>query len=365
MQTAVETVRQELVKAIGLAKCRKCGCLGEFLDGLLSAADLPAEAATLVEEARAGRQRMEAVEYPCLGCSHCYPAVASNALAQAFPQLDLHSACGFEVREGWPPVPGDYFVLCQGSDCTVAVSTLGDVALAARIADAKPPALCIVGKTETENIGIDKVVRNIAANTDIGTLILVGQDPPGHHPGRTLLALAENGVDEGMRVIGSPGKRPVLRNVTPEEVAAFRRRVRVIDLIGETDPARITAAIEQHNTPTPPKPSCGCSSCPTPPQPTSEPPPIQAGEPKSIEMDKAGYFVILPQRPEGRLLVEHYGYDNALLRRIEGADARTIYWTIIENGWVSQLSHAAYLGKELARAEAAMLHGYEYIQDGA
>ncbi|BAE50007.1 Tetrahydromethanopterin S-methyltransferase [Paramagnetospirillum magneticum AMB-1] len=365
MLAAVETIHHELGTAIGLAKCRKCGCLGEFLDGLVLAVDLPTEAMALVEEARAGRQRMEAVEYPCLGCSHCYPAVASNALAQAFPQLDLHAACGFEIREGWPPVPGDYFVLCHGADCTVAVSTLGDVALAARIADLKPPALCMVGKTETENIGIDKVVRNVAANPDITTLILVGQDPPGHQPGRTLLALAENGVDEAMRVIGSPGKRPILRNVTPDEVATFRQRVQIIDLIGEIDPGRIIAAIEQHNTPAPQKPSCGCSSCPTTSPATSEPPMVQAGEPRSIEMDKAGYFVVLPQRPERRLLVEHYGYDNALLRRIEGADSRTIYWTIIENGWVSQLSHAAYLGKELARAEAAMLHGYEYTQDGA
>jgi tetrahydromethanopterin S-methyltransferase subunit A len=42
-----------------------------------------------------------------------------------------------------------------------------------------------------------------------------------------------------------------------------------------------------------------------------------------------------------------------------------MYSTIIENGWVSQLSHAAYLGKELARAELALRLGGEYVQDGA
>lgn len=361
MQSAADTIRQELGTAIGLAKCRKCGCLGELLDGLASAG-IPL---ALTGEVQAWRERMEPAEYPCLGCAHCYPAVASNALSQAYPDLDLQTACGFEIRAGWPPVPGDYFNLCHGADCTVAVSTLGDVALAARLADLKPAALCIVGKTETENIGIDKVVRNIVANPDIATLILVGEDPPGHLPGKTLLALTENGVDERMRVIGSPGKRPVLRNVTPGEVEAFRSRVRVIDLICETDPDRIAAAIEQHAIPVQQKSSCGCSTCHAPPAATNEPLTIQAGEPKSIEMDKAGYFVVLPQRAEARLLVEHYGYDNTLLRRIEGTDARTIYWTIIENGWVSQLSHAAYLGKELARAEAAMQHGLEFIQDGA
>ncbi len=43
-------------------------------------------------------------------------------------------------------------------------------------------------------------------------------------------------------------------------------------------------------------------------------------------------------------------------------DARGIYWTILENEWVSDLSHAAYLGKELAFAEVALKNGKEYEQ---
>jgi tetrahydromethanopterin S-methyltransferase subunit A len=39
-----------------------------------------------------------------------------------------------------------------------------------------------------------------------------------------------------------------------------------------------------------------------------------------------------------------------------------LYSTIIGAGWVSQLSHAAYLGRELARAEFS-LHGLAYVQD--
>ncbi|MBZ0277512.1 MAG: DUF4346 domain-containing protein, partial [Anaerolineae bacterium] len=92
---------------------------------------------------------------------------------------------------------------------------------------------------------------------------------------------------------------------------------------------------------------------------------VQAHEPARIEMDKAGYFVILPQPRTSTIRVEHYAYDHVLLRVIEGEDARRIYWTIIENGWVSLLSHAAYLGKELAKAELSMEHGFKYVQDGA
>ncbi len=82
-------------------------------------------------------------------------------------------------------------------------------------------------------------------------------------------------------------------------------------------------------------------------------------------MDKAGYFVILPLADKDIITVEHYAYDNALLRTVQGANARAIYMTMVANGWVSELSHAAYLGKELAKAELSLQHGFKYVQDGA
>jgi tetrahydromethanopterin S-methyltransferase subunit A len=70
-------------------------------------------------------------------------------------------------------------------------------------------------------------------------------------------------------------------------------------------------------------------------------------------------------RTTHRLNRTHYSYDNRLLRVIEGKDARSVYWTIIENGWITQLSHAAYLGKELAKAEISIKSGLGYLQDAA
>ncbi len=61
----------------------------------------------------------------------------------------------------------------------------------------------------------------------------------------------------------------------------------------------------------------------------------------------------------------YYSYDNTLLRVIEGKDARSIYWTIIENKLVTLLSHAAYHGKELEKAELSYKLGIKYVQDGA
>lgn len=61
--------------------------------------------------------------------------------------------------------------------------------------------------------------------------------------------------------------------------------------------------------------------------------------------------------------MEQYSYDNSHLRTIEGKDARSIYLTVIQNGWISELTHAAYLGKELEKAELSMKLGFRYVQD--
>ena len=86
---------------------------------------------------------------------------------------------------------------------------------------------------------------------------------------------------------------------------------------------------------------------------------------KPVALDRAGYFVVLPLSERGVINVEHYSYDNMLQRVIEGASARALYLRIIEEGWVTELSHAAYMGKELTKAELSLQHHFKYIQDGA
>ena len=128
---------------------------------------------------------------------------------------------------------------CNGHIQSIIQETLSSVELAEVLANIKPKGLCIVGKTETENIGIDKVIKNIITNPTIKFLIVAGKDPQGHQSGKTILALYENGVDEKMKVIGSPGRRPILRNVTISEVERFRKQVKVIDMIGCEDVDKI------------------------------------------------------------------------------------------------------------------------------
>lgn len=264
----------------------------------------------------------------------------------------------------WPPEAGEYFLFPGNRGCHVAVSTLASASLADEVARLAPKGLCIVGKTETENIGIDKLIRNTITNPAIHCLILAGRESEGHRSGATLLSLCGRGVDGRMRVVGSPGRRPVLKNVTCRDVEAFRNQVRLVDMIGCDDAQvvarRIRALARETHMP------CGVNESarfvkPLRPAPVER---VEAVEPSGVKLDKAGYFVILPVPGKGIISVEHYAGDNRLLRIIEGRDARSLYSTIIGNGWVSQLSHAAYLGKELQRAELSMKLGFKYLQDG-
>ena len=228
----------------------------------------------------------------------------------------------------------------------------------------------MVGKMETENLGIEKVIINTISNPAIHFLIASGLESKGHNSGNTLISLWMYGIDENRRVINSTGKRPVLANITREEVEAFRKQVEVIDMVGCEDIDKIAAKIQELVEKF--SPLCNCQDFDKKyesikPGKIANVEIIQAKEPEpeNIKLDKAGYFIIIPQPDKKIITVEHYSYDNKLLRIIEGNDARNIYYTIIENNWVKELSHAAYLGRELTKAELSMEFGFKYVQDGA
>lgn len=400
----IEAVQVELKAGMKLAKCVQCGCMAGGLDTLRQQLqEIPGgEVAELAEKIAGWKTQMKPIHYACLGCEYCHPAVAKNAFSKAFPEAALPSAltCGFQVAEGeWPSVLGEYFVLDKTAP--VAVATLASVRLAEELARLKPAGLALVGKLETENIGIDKVVKNVISNPAIRTIIVAGVEPKGHQSGSALLALAQNGVDENNRVIGSTAKLPVLRNVTRVEIESFRQQVQVMDLRGCEDLAKTIAHVaeltfqattacscggecadeigasstaaqssplltlpllaEPETVGTCSDPTCSChAEIPSSPEIVVA---VDAGRP--IPMDKAGYFVVLPVAERGVINVEHYGYDNTLLHVIEGPNARVLYLNIVDQKWISELSHAAYLGKELAKAELSLRRGFKYVQDGA
>jgi len=355
MQEAVAQLRE----AVQARKCWSCGCLHDALKAIDRALPEPRQPRDLADVIRSARSRLAEVRYDCLGCDVCYPAVSVNALNRAGLSVQLECATGdVEARDGWPPLPGDYTV--RHYQAPVAVCTLTENTLVGPIAEAAGPELAMVGTLQTENLGIERLIQNVVANPNIRFLVLCGSDSRkriGHLPGQSLVALSRSGVDGDSRIIGAHGRRPVLHNVERRAVEHFRRTVEVLDLVGTDDPARVLAAVRD----------CAARD-PGPAEPYAETAIVETLRgfvPERMTPDPAGYFVVYADRRRGRLSLEHYGNDGVLDVVVEGATAAELYTPVVERGLVSRLDHAAYLGRELARAERALESGESYIQDGA
>jgi len=90
----------------------------------------------------------------------------------------------------------------------------------------------------------------------------------------------------------------------------------------------------------------------------------KAGTEERYASDMVGWFKIEVDREEGLIAATHYPFEGKEQDAIiKGLDARGIYLAIIGKGLISKLDHAAYLGKELAKAEIALRMGRAYIQD--
>ena len=350
-----EQAISQLREAARAKKCWTCGCLHSSLGSIERAFPDGAGPKELADVIGANCSKLEDIEYDCLGCQICYPAIAMNALS-----VDV-GACpteAVEEREGWPPLPGSYTTLRY--QAPVAVCTLTNETLAAEITENGLEELAVVGTLQTENLGIERLILNTLANPNIRFLVLCGpdsQEAVGHLPGQSLVALAQSGVDERMRIIGAKGKRPRLRNITPETVEHFRRAVEVLDLVEEEQVAAVRAAVTEaaSRNPGPAEPSA----------PARVVPHLAGYVPERMVSDPAGYFVVYPDRARARLSLEHYRNDGVIDLVIEGKTAAEIYSAAIDKELLSRLDHAAYLGRELARAERALETGDAYVQDRA
>ena len=357
--SALKLIQDQMDSAIAAPKCHKCGCLHQTVEAL--AATEPGQT-ELAEALQRAKQVFVPKEYDCLGCPICYPAIAANAFAEAYPtagaQLDLCPTEEPQKRTGWPPLPGDYRVL--KFKAPVAICTLNSSDLAEQIAASHPAPVAIVGTMHTENLGIERVIQNTLSNPNVRFLLLCGEDTEqaiGHLPGQSLAMLFKNGIDERGRIIGAKGKRPVLRNVSKEQLYAFREQVTLFTLIGEQRVDSILQAVDSLAA-RDPGPFSGDV---TVPQVES----IQAKEPDRLTLDPAGYFVVYPDQRMKRLALEHYKNSGVLDCVLEGDSAAALYATVIERELVTRLDHAAYLGRELARAERSLETGEAYVQDKA
>lgn len=256
----------------------------------------------------------------------------------------------------WPVQPGDYEVF--QSKASVAIALLGS------LKDFDPDSflsfknIAIIGSLTTENLGIEHIVKNIIANPFIRHLVLFGQDISGHLPGDAILNLKENGISEKQRIIGASGARPILKNILTSEVEHFRKQVLLHNLVGQKDFTLLSRVLTSiaFSTPEPYKVGLRVELVEI----------AEAKPAKRLMLDPEGYFVIMAmQVKENPIYVEHYKNNGRLMHIIEGRDAATVCSTILKMGLVSQMDHAAYLGRELAKAEISIAKKERYVQDRA
>lgn len=108
-----------------------------------------------------------------------------------------------------------------------------------------------------------------------------------------------------------------------------------------------------------------------------------------IDLDPSGYFLIYLEREDGLICAAHYSNDindkgvavdpetgepipcSVPVKRLpttvyKGRTAKELGMKLTEEAspcQISRLDHALYLGRELVRAEIALISGNEYIQD--
>jgi dihydropteroate synthase len=90
---------------------------------------------------------------------------------------------------------------------------------------------------------------------------------------------------------------------------------------------------------------------------------IEAVGEDQLRPDEMGWFRIQVDRERKQVVAAHFRDADRPDLTVLGRDATEMYQTILRRGLVGNLDHAAYLGKELAKAELALRLGRSYLQD--
>lgn len=404
------SLSRSLAKIGTIEKCEGCSCyidaINEF-DAVLKDVvdDAPQEARTEIDQLCKKHQST----HNCIGCDPCYPVAVSNQLFEisggksadieslaasgacdvptvitrdkslpvttitANDQSCADESCGYNVPQttaqpsvsktfsaaemAWTVETGDYRL--GNPKGSVAIATLASEELYKQFSTKLCDDNCtICGKVFTENIGIEKVVKNIVANPTIRFLMLCGQEAKGHQTGACIKALHANGINERGRIADAPGKRPWIRTLNAEQVKRFQEQVELVDLIGCDDLATIEAKASELADRNPGMMAGQALKAEGVPH-------HLARETIKLTLDRAGFFIIHPKPEANWLMVEHYENSGRATCVIEESDPAKICAEIIERGLISQLDHAAYLGRELERAKLSMQLDFTFRQDRA
>ena len=155
---------------------------------------------------------------------------------------------GFEILKVDPPpeYPPEDGRFLRGNDYSpVAVVAILDTydfkippELIKLVEVAVESGAALAGTLQTENIGIEKIVANVVANSNIRNMVLCWRESQGHLPADALINLVKNGVakDKRRTIVGAKAPTPYLPNISLEAIERFRKQVTILNLISEDDP---------------------------------------------------------------------------------------------------------------------------------
>ena len=225
------------------------------------------------------------------------------------------------------------------------------------------PGVAIAGMVYTANLGITRIIVNITSNPAIRFLLICGKDSTLFKPGQSLVALVEKGVDDTRRIIDAAGYDPVLPSIDPEQVHQFRKQVEILDWTGEEDLQVLQERVKSLSDRNPgvftsEKKETGET------RRQEEFDSIRpGGQREPLLYDPKGYFVITIEPEQKEILLRHYLPDHTPAHEMRGRGATSMLLGLLRDGLVTQLSHAGYLGEELAKAQIALQFALRYDQD--
>lgn len=90
---------------------------------------------------------------------------------------------------------------------------------------------------------------------------------------------------------------------------------------------------------------------------------------RDFVMDKGCYLLVKVYQDTHEIGVAVCNYEHVILKEFRGRIAQEVYDTLLKydrdnnKNWITRFEHAAYLGKELKKAEIAMALSLEYVQE--
>lgn len=252
----------------------------------------------------------------------------------------------------WPPSPANTTVINKQGCIAICTNATDHTLL-----DLKHPQIAIAGSCVTVNPGLLRMVATIVANPHIRFVVFCGERTP-FKPDLVL----QQWLHE------TPELPLPITEKFREQLRRLREQVRMVNLtMNEHKPApakileNLLPVIQELSSKNP-------GRIAQEPIPIETQPPvavIEAKENPELIWDPLGHFVV--KVADGFVVVEHYRAGTCELDCIlRGKTAKEVLHTVIQHKLFGDFpqkdQHIAYLGREVGKAETAMLNGFKYVQ---